>query len=166
MAQRTEVNQEEHAKRQKAAAEQTEKALEAENLPETSTHPMVDTQLTTREHLGKIPGEPDKKQDISGVNLEIIPPPVATPQTVKDNGKEAEAAAEQLRQKREAQEEGVESAIEAAKERTAETEEMEKASREGKLATSQEDADKANRHAKATGQKQPIQAKKQVGKKH
>jgi hypothetical protein len=62
MATRTEVSAEEHAKRQKAAAQITEETAEA-------SHPLVDTLLTTREHLGKIPEEPDRKNEVASVNL-------------------------------------------------------------------------------------------------
>jgi hypothetical protein len=112
MAQRTEVSVEEHAKRQKEAAAAREAAETQADESLSINHPLVDTELTTAEHLGKIPGEPDKKRELKDVNLEVLPAPVSGQRT------------------REAQEEGVEAAIEAAKERTAEEEEKVEAAKE------------------------------------
>jgi hypothetical protein len=107
MAQRTEISTEEHAKRQKAAAEARMTAEDAAN------HPMVDTQLTTADHQGKVPGEPHLK---TTVNTTAAPPEGATA---------------------EEDEEKIQAAIEAAEERTAaEEEKAEKAAAEiGKAET-------------------------------
>jgi hypothetical protein len=105
MAQRTEVSPEEHAKRQKAAAEARITAEDA------AKHPMVDTQLTTVEHVGKVPNEPHAKNT---VNTTAAAPEGADPAEEQERIDAAIEAAEERTAKAEAEAE--EAAAEAAEE--------------------------------------------------
>jgi len=148
---KTQMSDADHAKRQKAAADATLKLQQSDGLPPDTTHPLVNSQLTTREHVGKIPEEPHKPKDLSLVNLETNPPATeiapGAVTTVQDANKAAKASEKATEATRSAQEKGVKEDIKAAEKTTA----------------AEEKAHKARPHATARGAR-ATPARKRFGK--